>query len=260
MNRARIPAALLSALSGVVMGVSVWSMAGRIAGYYERTGHALFVFREVGGRSFTFAGRGVTVTDEGEGPTTVVSVRYGERELRLPATREPGSAQIPGLARHDGWLKVLRFAERGRMSGAELQRRIEAGEVRDRLVIVVRDPRRWADGRPHGEGQARDSLFIFHELLPDGSIRTERWGFPLSRRDSERAGAGPPPLREDTWQYYAALSLIPSGSRPTPRFTSDAVRAMGWTLPGAAFSGLVLTLSVPWLLSPRSRGERKGPA
>jgi hypothetical protein len=128
--------------------------------------------------------------------------------------------------------------------------------VADRLVILTLDPRRWADGRPFGQGQAKDWLFGLYELLPDGGIREERFTFPRGRRASEPPPPGPPPLVEGSWQYYAALSIIPQGSKPTPRFTADAVRAMGWTLPAAAFSGLVLTLALPALFAPRTRGWR----
>lgn len=253
MTGGRKIALMLVVASAATMLVSVIAMARRVVAYYGRTDHTLFVFQPVGDRRFTFAGRDVEVTDEGEGEATTVVARYGERALRLPATMEPQSAQVPGLGRHEEWMRVLRFAERGRLSSEDLARRIEAGEIQDRLVIVVRDPRRWADGRPYGQGQARDWLFDLHELRPDGSITTERFAYPRGRRDTgERVGAAPP-LVEGSWQYYAALSVIPKGSKPTPRFTADAVRAMGWTLPAAAFSGLVLTLSVPALLAPRHR-------
>lgn len=253
MTGGRKIALLLVVASAATMLVSVIAMARRISTYYARTDHTLFVFRPVEDRRFTFAGRPVELVDEGEGETTTVVARFGERELRVPATMAPQSPQVPGLARHEEWMRVLRFAERGRLSSEELLRRIEAGEVQDRLVIVVRDPRKWADGRPYGQGQARDWLFDLHELLPDGAIRSERFAYPRGRREAGERVGGAPPLVEGSWQYYAALMVIPKGSKPTPRFTADAVRAMGWTLPAAAFAGLVLTLSVPALLAPRHR-------
>ncbi|MCC6659612.1 MAG: hypothetical protein IT437_01875 [Phycisphaerales bacterium] len=263
MTTGRTLAAVLAAVSAAVMGLSVWRMASRVSAYYEATGHRLYVFREVQDRAFRFAGRPVTIADTDNPPGVIV--RYGDRELPIPATREPKSIQLPGLARHADWLRVLRFAERDRMTSDELERAIDEGRVADRLVIVVLDPRRWADGRPLGEGQATDALFTLHELVPDGSIRTEQYSFPLSARAAaaKPPAWGPKPLPEDTWQYYASLWLMPRGSKPTPRFTTDAVRSLGWTLPTAAFSGLVLTLCLPFALAPRRKppaAESAGPA
>lgn len=244
------------------MAASVYAMIGRVTGFYARTEHAVPVFAPVEDRSFTFAGRDVTITDEadpGSAPGEVVVVRYGDRELPLRPTIKPLSAQVPALRRHESWLAVLRFVEKGRPTGAETERAIATGEALDRLVIVVRDPHLALDGTAHGQGRPSDWTFDLHELLTDGEFRMERFGYPLSpraARAAENAGAaaGVPPLREGSWQYYAALMTIPKGSKPTPAFTRDAVRAMGWTLPAAAFSGLVLTLSIPWLLYSGRRG------
>jgi hypothetical protein len=260
MTRGRTLAWLLAAASAAIMGVSVWRMAARASGYYRDTDHESFVFRDVQDREFRFAGLPVSITDTTDAPPGVV-VRYGEREFRIDATRRIEQGSFPGLSRHEQWLRVLRFAPRGRMTSDELEAAIDAGTVADRLVIAVYDPRIWADGRPMGEGQSGDALFTLHELLPGGEIRTETYSYPLSRRAAAappRTGA--PPLPEDSWQYYASLMLMPRGSKPTPRFTSDAVRSLGWTLPAAAFSGLTLTLSLPFALAPRRKKPATGDA
>ena len=255
MTRGRTLAWLLAAASAATMALSVWSMASRASGYYRDTQHESYVFREVQDRAFRFAGLPVSITDTSDVPPGVV-VRYGERELRLDATRTLEQGSFPGLMRHERWLRVLRFAPRGRMTSAELEAAINAGTVPDRLVLVVLDPREWADGRPMGEGQARDALFRLYELLPGGEVRTEEYSSPRTRRATAAPVSGPSPLPEGSWQYYAALMVMPRGSKPTPRFTSDAVRALGWTLPAAAFSGLVLTLSLPFALAPRRDRSR----
>ena len=46
------------------------------------------------------------------------------------------------------------------------------------------------------------------------------------------------PLQERTWQYQAALHAIPKLNVPKYRFKDTAMKAMGWTLPVAMFSGL----------------------
>lgn len=260
MTRPRAITGLLVVLGAAVMAVSVGSMIGRITRYYDKVGQSLPVFSTIDQREFDFHGLHVAIADvpdPGAGETVVV--RFGPTELRLSPTVEPRSAQVPGLARHEEWLKVLRFVEQGRTPPAELNAQLAHGEVKERLVIVVRDPRRALDGTAHGLGSPADSTFDLHELLPDGTIRSARYGFPLSRRAAQAASAseapvaGIPPLQEGTWQYYAALMTIPRSSRPTPAFTRDAVRSMGWTLPAAAFSGLLLTLALPALLAPRGR-------
>lgn len=266
MTRPRVITGLLVLVGAAVMSVSVGSMIGRITKYYDEAGQTLPVFSAIDQREFDFHKLHVVIADVPDPAGEAVVVRFGPNELRLNPTVEPRSAQVPGLARHEEWLKVLRFVEQGRTPPAELNDLVAHGEAGERLVVVVRDPRRALDGTTHGLGRPADSIFDLHELLPDGTIRSERFGFPLSRRAAEAAAAsdtpvaGVPPLEEGTWQYYAALMTIPRGSRPTPAFTRDAVRSMGWTLPAAAFSGLLLTLAIPAFLAPAGRRVAAGGA
>lgn len=253
-SQGRTVAAVLAAISAAVLALSVNAMIARVRAYYERTRQATPFFDRVDRREFEFHARPVTITDERDEQGEVVVVRYGDRTLRLRPTIPALSPQVPGLARHEAWLTVLRFVATPLGTGGRTDEAIERGELHDRMVVVVRDPHEELDATAHGMGRPSDWTFDLHELMPDGTITTERYGYPLSRRAMRSApppASGIPPLQEGTWQYYAALMTIPRGSRPTPAFTRDAVRSMGWTLPAAAFSGLVLTLSVPWLLAPR---------
>ncbi len=241
--------------AAATLGISTWAMAGRIVEYHRVTDHTVPMFHRASQREFEFFGRHVSIADEKDR----VVIRYGDRTLELRPTLPPLSPQLPGLARHDSWLAVLWLVEHPRATGAKTTEALERGEIEGRLVVVARDPHLELEATAHGRGRPSDWTFDLHELTPEGEIRTERYGFPLSRRAARAVAAGEqatgavPPLREGTWQYYAALMTIPRGSKPTPAFTQDAVRATGWTLPSAAFSGLVLTLAVPWFLAPRRR-------
>ncbi len=256
MKRERLAPLLVVLASASTLAVSMAVMAPRVAAYYASADHHLYVFEQVFDREFTYAGVPVSLADtQGpEGPG--VTLRYGDQTMQFTATMKPGSAQMPGLTRHRSWMQVLRFADQSRMSVEQLHAGLDAGIVKDRLVVVTLDPRQWADGRPLGAGQAKDWVFDLHELLPDGTIRSERFGYPLSRRAARTITAGGvQPLEEGSWQYYAALMIIPTSSKPTPRFTRDAMTVMGWTFPAAALSGLALTLSIPWLFAPRRPRE-----
>ena len=230
-------------VSGAILLLSVAAMARRVAAYHEQTPRPLPQFQVIDQREFDVHGRPVAITDAADASGNVaVRIRYGDQTLRLPATMESKSAQMPGLTRHADWLLVLQFVEQGRLTPAELEARLARGEAGARVVIVVLDPRRDLDGTAHGRGRPSDWLFDFHELRPDGSIRSERYGWPL-RKGQQPPVAGVQPLPDDTWQYYAGLMVVPRSSKPTPTFTQDAVRAMGWTLPVAAFSGLICVWS-----------------
>lgn len=236
--------------------VSVPLMALRIAHFRRTDGRTLYVFQPVADRGFVYAGRPVTILDrpEPDGGVTVV-VHYGERQLELPASLPPGSEQLPGLLRHEDWLRVLRFAERSGMSAREFEEGVAAGRIADRLVLVTRRPVSGPDERS-GAVPERDWAFTFHEFLPDGSISTERSFFPTNRPGR---AAKPSQLQDGTWQMSAALMLMPPSARPNREFSMGAVRAMGWTLPASGVSLLVLTLSLAlWAAPERPRPGRTG--
>jgi hypothetical protein len=248
ITRPRIIALALSLVSAGIFILSVVVMSQRVSGHYATSGIKLYNYKPVGERRFTYAGRPVSLVDEGDGPNTVVVLRYGDQEVRIPAGVTPKSEQLPGLARHNDWLRVLRFAERGRTSPEEFQRSLDAGA--DRLAVVARRPITGPDPR-NGAVWPSDWKFEFYELLPDGSIKTETLLYPKNRPGKEPRKPGQ--LQERTWQMDAALMLIPAFGRPNQTFTKDALTAMGWTLPAAAFSGLLLLGSLAALFAPDRR-------
>jgi hypothetical protein len=246
-------------LAGALGGA--WAMASRVAAFNAESAKEMFVFQRVGVREFQYAGRPVAIRDTADPAGSVgVVVVYGADELALRATIPPGDAALPGLTRHADWLTVARFAARRGLSFDELQRKIEAGEITDRLVLIVREPRPGADPLTYGEVSRSDWSFSFHELLPEGGFSSQKLRFPESARSLRRRQAAArehnrpiPERREDeivsgTWQFDAALLTMPvgwlsapGGGETPPSFRGDAMAAMGWTLPvtGISIMGLV---------------------
>ncbi len=239
--------------------VSVGLMSRKVNAYYATSEHTLWMFDPVSDREFTYAGRPVSITDE-DTPDgrVVVNVRYGDSIERINATIPPLPAQVPGLARHQDWFRALRFAEHGKRDFREAKREIDAGEIKDRMVLVVRRPPPGMNPDALGRVAQKEWMFDLYELKPEGGFAIQRLGWPESEREARARGAsgqGPntSKLQEGTWQYYAALMVMPI--KPTPRFTGDAVRAMGWTLPSASFSALAVVASVIALTSAGRRAR-----
>lgn len=231
----RRTAAVIACVCLAVLLASVWAMAQRVAAFNASPGRRAWAFRPVDLRAFTYAGKPVRIVDGvDDAGKVVVTIEYGDERLVLPATIPPGSEQLPGLTRHQDWLKVLRFTERGQRSMEEVQRLVERGELTDRLVAVVRRPKA-EDERTLGQGWRKQWAFDFHEFRPEGGFSRESLDYPSGRTiDKPKPGQ----LREGTWEFEAALFVMPPLGKPNPKFTADALHAMGWTLPAAAFAGL----------------------
>jgi len=253
MTRSRTIALALTLVMFGVFVLSVVFMALRAADFYRTQGRPLYTFKSIGSREFTFAGHPVSLTDEPEpgGRGEVLVIRYGDQVLRVLPGVAPNDPQMPGLSRHADWLRVFRFAERGRTNQEEFAQKLEHGE--DRLAIVARRPVDGPDPRTGIVGR-RDWKFEFYELLPDGTIHSDVLLYPKNR-----PGRTPKPgqIQENTWQFDAAMMLMPAFGRPNRSFTTDALHEMGWTLPAAAFSGLVLMFSITALFAPNRRWPAK---
>ncbi|MFG0284826.1 MAG: hypothetical protein ACF8R7_10435 [Phycisphaerales bacterium JB039] len=242
-------------------------MARRVSAHHATSDREQFVFNPVVERGFTYAGREVTITDLDDPER--VRITYGDEQLDIIPTMESLSPDLPGIARHEPWMRILRFAPRRGLSLGELERRIEAGEIADRLVIVLRQPP--AGAQPGTVEQAARSLwtFTFHELLPEGGFRTQRLRYPESeraflRRQREARAEGrdierrADELREGSWEYYAALLVMPPLAAPAPTFVGDAVGSMGWTLPATSLLILLVMGSLAFALAPsREDVERR---
>ncbi len=247
MQPRRKLAALASLLCLAVLLASVGVMARKAAAFNRSGERTLWMLRPITERAFVYADKEVRIEDIASGDGgEAVKVNYGGDELTIPATIPPADRRLPGLARHKDWMQVLRFADRGRYTSEEFEAMLASGAIRDRLTIVVRRPLA-DDPRTLGQGWKKQWEFDFYEFRPEGGFSTETWAYPSGRtQDKIKEGM----LEEGTWQYSAALTVMPKTRKPNPRFTNDALHALDWTLPAAAFSGLGLFVALLVLFAP----------
>ena len=278
-RRARRVAWLGAIVSLIVLVVSGWVLAQRIADYNEALDRPMFGFIQGDKTEFAFSGRPVAITDElneaGEGD---VIVTYGDEPLRL-TVQVPRKYAFPGLQRHADWFRVQMFADATGLSYDEFESRIDSGDIMPRVVIVTRNPHSETtkEGRfdlepaeNWGWGEVRRDRwsFTFHELLPEGGFESQTLRFPESgasfyRRQVKADLAGEPlPVRPDdelaegTWQYQAALPLM--NRRPAITTEQQALRNAGWTLPAASVSMIMLMVCLAFALAPtREQVERR---
>jgi hypothetical protein len=242
MTRLRYATLAIVFLAGLL--ASGYAMSSRAAAFNASQEKKLWAFQAVNLRNFRVGGRDVSIADaKAPDGGELVNITFGDRELVITAPMKPGDAALPGLTRHTDWLRVLRFADHGNRTHDEFLAHLDEGN--DRIAIVVKRPLTAPDPRT-GDVWHRDWMFDFHELLSDGSIRTEGLRLPKTRGDKTPK---PNELKAGTWQIEAALHLMPKTppdslaiGRPTAAFRGDAMKAMGWTLPAAALcaSGLIL--------------------
>jgi hypothetical protein len=231
----------LAALSILTLVTSGWFMAQRIAAFHAQHRRNIFLFKEVDDRSFSYANRKVTLTDETDkSGVEYLNVAYGDENLRLRVTI-PGIKTLPGLRPHMDWLRVVRFLP---MQGGDAVDTVKAsfnGELADRLVIVTRTPPPGVDPKTWGSVWRKEWVFDFYEFNPAGGFIRERLNFPTTRRSQqEKSGE----LAENTWQLQAALLLMPKGMGPNYKPQNDALSAVGWTLPAAGCSVALLLGSI----------------
>lgn len=254
MTSRRNGAKLVGLVAGLSMVVSAALMARRVAAFHRDNRREVFAFQAISSPDFSYAGRTVTIASEGEGPRLRVVVRYGDEKLSLTPSL-PSDTRLPGLAAHQDWLRVLRFASATGTTLDALRARMDAGEVRDRLVIVTRSPEPGAEPSSWSEVNPRGWKFDFYEFLPSGDWAHERLAFPVKRRANLRTGEVPEApadeLKENTWQFQAALMVMPPARGPSPQFSNDGLHAMGWTLPATSLSMLTLLGAVIVAAAPR---------
>lgn len=244
MSRARAIAAAVALLALFGAIASGYLMARRLAAFVERHGRTVYAFRPVADTRFEYAGRPVAFDDqpatEAE-PFGALLLRYGEEQVRLRVTVAPRAhaASLPGLVRHEDWMRVLRFAPLSGRTDREFAEGLASGEIADRIAVVARTPPPGADPETWGRIWRKDWTFDIYELLPDGTIRHERFAYPQGRPYSPDAPTmhnGLPTLRPDSWQFDAALHVMPEGSGPRIMAADSAIRAAGWTLPAASIA------------------------
>ncbi len=128
----------------------------------------------------------------------------------------------------------------------------------ERFVIVSRHPAAGYDPETWGEVRRNDWTFTLAELMADGTIDLRQFRWPRSEKAEKHMPlpehlADIPPLEQRTFEYQAALNVIPKLQMPKLRFKDTAVNAMGWTLPVAAFGGLLALLGITLAFAPKRR-------
>ncbi len=230
----------LAALSGVTTLTCGYLMAGRIAAFHQDNPREVFAFQRVDYTDFEFAGRKVHFTNEDQNGVPYLRVQYGQDEERLLATL-PGDMHLPGLIPHEQWLRVLMFASAIGKTIDQVHADLRGGKIAPRMVIVTRTPPPGEPAAYEGRLNPTSWFFDFYELRPEGGFAHERLRFPTTKvHQPDKQGE----LRENTWQYQAALSVIPEGIAPKPKFSNDGLKAAGWTLPATTGSSMVMLAAI----------------
>jgi hypothetical protein len=251
MERGRTIAWTTATASLAVLAVSVTLMVRRVERFHREHPRQVFAFQPLDEREFKFAGKPVTITDDkSDAEHPKVLVTYGEDKLEIPVSVPP-KYELPGLKSHEDWMRVVRFGAASGLTPEQFQASLLEGK--DRLAIVTRTPAPGVDPRTWGVAWRTNWVFDFYELMPEGGFFHERLRYPT------KSGASKPvegELHENTWEFQAALLLIPKEGAdigPTRNFYGDALAAANWTLPAAAFSGLTAILGLAFALAPRRR-------
>jgi len=262
---------LIAALSGVVLVVSGYAMAKRVGEYNATHLGPTYRFIQTDLTDFEFAGRPVTIADAvDEHGVGEITIAYGPDTLALPV-QIPNPVALPGFERYRDWFSMQIFAESTRMSFDDFRNGIDDGSITPRLIAVTRNPlsedvregrfnlnvpENWGTGEVH-----RDRwTFTFHEFLPAGGFESQTLRFPQSgasfyreQVNADLKGEPLPERRDDelhegTWQFQAALPLMPR----TPAITMEqqALRNTGWTLPVASASVLLIMFSLASAFAP----------
>jgi len=228
-------------------------MAKRVGEFHAAHRRDVFAFDTRGESLFEFAGRKVSFENDRTDTTNQkLIVRYGDDVLRLHVTI-PGVQQLPGLVPHNDWLRVMRF---GLMSGRtmeEFKRDLgNSPDLPDRLAIVTKTPLPGSDPASYGEIMMKHWTFDFYEFLPEGGFRTEKLRYPTHKigqplKDGE--------LKDNTWQYQAALQLMSQQAREklVGKYDTDAMSKLGWTLPLATVCGSVCIFALGFSFAPPRR-------
>lgn len=239
------PFAIAAAVSALVLAGSLVALTSRLVTFYREHPPTRFIFQDLDTRSFSYAGRDVSLTDEmSEAGDRFLVVRYGDDALRLRVAiphRQHEALKDHGLAAHRDWMRALRFVEATAKDPERVIHELKLGNLPDRLVIVTRTPRAGVDPATWGEVFRKDWTFDFYEFKPEGGFETQRLHYPTNRRGEP---AKPGELREGTWQWDAALLTMPKAGLPAQNFVNTGFKAMGWTFPAACLSSVALAVSL----------------
>jgi hypothetical protein len=270
MSRSRV-VGLCILLVSLGLGVfAVLEMSRRVAAYNEQAHFGHFRFDVGNSREFKANGKPVSIQDSddqrGDGRASLV-ISYDGKATTVPVV-EPPAVGVPDLGIYGDWAKVIEVHQVVRSADGSLADKPDSG----RLLLICRVPPAGYDPETWGSVRRSDWTFDFHEFMPDGTIASTTYRWPRSelgdltlKKEVEKGDeaakvlAGIPELEEQTWQYQAALHVIPKLNVPQYRFKNTAMKAMGWTLPVAGFCGLGLVVGAGLLLAPRRTQAAESP-
>ena len=265
-------------IAWVVAGVSLLTLLGSvsllglaISEYQQAAGRRQYYFRPIDDTSFSLGGLPVEireeVDDQGRGE---VVVRYAQDELRLQV-QIPNPNALPLVIRHADWFRVFRWADGTGMNASEFAAARASGERPESFVIVTRSlgpgapPGSWGDVWRH---QWVFTFYTFQPPPPDatpgtgGGFRQERWEYPESPRAFDRRvqaarlrgepapERNPRELQEDTWQYGAAMLVMPAGSAPPHTFNRGVLIQNRWLVAIASLSMIAVMVAVAVAVAP----------
>jgi hypothetical protein len=273
MKRSRTKAWLAAAISLLAVLVAGALLAQRVRAYNQDHPKRTPYFSLIDLTEFRFHGREVRLVDRlDEAGAGLLEVHYGD-DIAAIEVGVPNPHPLPGLTRHEDWLRVMFVAPSEGRTYEEFEQAVNTGQIEPSLVLVSRhlnpgiDDSRFGlevdtSSRERGETMRKRWTFGFLELLPDGGFKQWNKRFPESQRSFERrvmaaSRAGEPKperdpdeLAEDSWEWHAALHVIPSGKAPNRTFQHDALIAAGWTLPVASAGIIGLMMSLALALAP----------
>lgn len=250
---------LLAAAALAVFVVSVYFMSRKAAAFNRAADHPEYEMIRRVDRQFELYGREVSIqdasTDSGQ---AALRITYGDAELLMPV-RSPPVRDAPDLGLYGEWVAVLETWRIGRDAQTGDPHRVpDSG----RLVIVNRRTPEGFDPQTWGQVRRTDWTFDFYELTPEGEFShwVRRWprgshGDSVARRDPDSELAKIEPLEERSFEFLAAMHVIPKLALPKHKFEDTAVYGMGWTLPAAAFSGLAIGVGLFLAVGPRARAR-----
>ena len=273
MDKPRLIAWIGVAVSIAATLFGGWNLALRISDFNKKNPRTAPFFLPIGVTDFEFMGHAVKITDsvDDKGHGDLI-VEYDNAIATIPIG-VPNPYDLPGLARHTDWLGVFFVGQPEGRTYEQFQQAVASGQITPKLIFVSRhlnpgvDDSAFGlevnkDSRERGETMRKRWTFGFLELTPEGTFRQWKRNYPESQRAFEGRtqaailSGNPPPernpddLKEDSWEWYAALHVIPKGRAPTRSFSDGAIAQSGWAFPVAAFGILGLIVFLAWALVP----------
>jgi hypothetical protein len=261
MSRSRRIGLVILLVSLCVGVFAVVQMLQRVGAYNEQANFGHYRFDVSTSREFKAHGRPVAISDSDD---TQLRIAYDGVETVIPVVQPP-IAGVPDLGIYGDWVKIIEMHQVVRGPTGSLMDKEGSG----RLLLLTRIPPEGYDPATWGSVRRADWTFDFHEFMPDGTIESTTFRWPRSelgemslRKEIQKGEptakilATIPPLEERSWQYQAALHVIPKLNVPKYRFKDTAMKAMGWTLPVAGFAGLGVMIGIGLVMRPRATRQQ----